>query len=309
MTVHAAARDSNLTPGEMSVTTSSPPSDLGTVNIRTRRQSVRSRKSHLSDKHDAPPASPVKEAELRPRLQERPSKMSLFSIFSKPKVEKARGYAEQGLQPTLNLKHANASKATFFSRSGQDDQVSELQPRTASAMSFRQHMARPASRATNKPPPTTAPLRRGVPFEAPPLFQAYPQAVKAGSLQVSMMTAETVLQKSKSRKPAGQAFEPVPRGSVEDSGSIDTRRSAKTTFRHVTDTSISNVDLPKKILVLVTSGYLLQYAESGPSNRLPERVLQLGKESAAFACDLIPGKHHVLQISQAVDQQLSLIHI
>ncbi|TKA83935.1 hypothetical protein B0A55_00203 [Friedmanniomyces simplex] len=121
------------------------------------------------------------------------------------------------------------------------------------------------------------------------------------------MTAETVLQKSKNRKAGGLTVEPSPRGSTEDRGSIETRRTAKTTLRHVANGSIGHMELPRKILVLVSSGYLLQYAETGPNNRLPERVLQLGKESAAFACDLIPGKHYVLQISQAVDQQGVLI--
>ncbi|KAK4900319.1 hypothetical protein LTR27_002543 [Elasticomyces elasticus] len=236
--------------------------------------------------------------------------MSLFGLFSKPRVEKARGYAEQGLAApsTLDLRHANASKLTFADRSEHGDGVSELQTRAASAMSFRHQMTRPGSRANTKPSAHATPSRKGSAFEAPPLFQAYPQSIKHGVLQVSTMTAETVLQKSKSRRAGGLAVEaPLPRGSTDDRGSIDTRRSAKTTFRHVANGSIGHVELPKKILVLVTSGYLLQYAESGPSNRLPERVLQLGQESAAFACDLIPGKHYVLQISQAVDQQGVLI--
>ncbi|KAK3066092.1 hypothetical protein LTR53_017692, partial [Teratosphaeriaceae sp. CCFEE 6253] len=294
----------------MSSTTSPPPlPDSGDANGRTRRQSVRSRRSHFSDKHDDQPTSPVKDFVPRPPVQARPSKMSLFSLFSRPKVEKARGYAEPGLNApsTLKLNHANASKATFFSRPEQDDDVRDLQARAPSAMSFRQHMGRPASRAATRSPTAMMPSRKGVPFEAPPLFQAYPQSVKHGTLQVSMMTAETVLQKSRSRKAGGAAVELAPQGNPEDRGSMETRRTAKTTFRHVANGSITNAELPRKILVLVTSGYLLQYAERGPSNRLPERVLQLGPESAAFACDLIPGKHYVLQISQAVDQQGVLI--
>ncbi|KAK0932819.1 hypothetical protein LTR29_015621 [Friedmanniomyces endolithicus] len=230
--------------------------------------------------------------------------MSLFGLFSRPKVEKARGYAEQGLTApaTLNLKHANASKMTFTARSEHEDVVGEMHPRTPSAFSFRNHLARPPSRATERAPTPAPPSGKGIPFEAPPLFQAYPQSIKQATLQVSTMTAETVLQKSKNRKAGGLSVEPPPRGSTDDRGSIETRRTAKTTFRHVANVSIGHLELPKKILVLVASGYLLQYAETGPSNRLPERVLQLGKESAAFVCDLIPGKHHVLQISQAVDQ-------
>ncbi|KAK1814955.1 hypothetical protein LTR12_010653 [Friedmanniomyces endolithicus] len=292
MDVSAAERDFNPSPGEVLASATSPPEAATTINIRTRRRSVRSRRSQLLDHHNAQPTSPVTEPKPGPHLQSRPSKMSLFGLFSRPKVEKARGYAEQGLTApaSLNLKHANASKMTFATRSEHEDVVGELQPRTPSAFSFRTHLARPASRATDRAPTPVFPPGKGIPFEAPPLFQAYPQSIKQATLQVSTMTAETVLQKSKNRKAGGLSVEPPPRGSTDDRGSIETRRTAKTTLRHVAHVSIGHIELPKKILILVASGYLLQYAETGPSNRLPERVLQLGRESAAF-------------ISQAVDQQ------
>lgn len=86
------------------------------------------------------------------------------------------------------------------------------------------------------------------------------------------------------------------------SNSDSTKRGPRSTFKHVAAGAHAHVELPKKIFVLVTSGYLLQYAETGPSDRLPEKMLHLGKDSAAFACDLLPGKHYVLQVSQAVDQ-------
>ncbi|KAK8128358.1 hypothetical protein PG984_009466 [Apiospora sp. TS-2023a] len=56
-----------------------------------------------------------------------------------------------------------------------------------------------------------------------------------------------------------------------------------------------------KIYVLVTSGYLLQYATEGSFDRLPERVLQLTRDSAVFASDMIPGKHWVLQVASLMD--------
>ncbi|KAK0856795.1 hypothetical protein LTR03_001132 [Friedmanniomyces endolithicus] len=305
MDVSAAERDFSPSPGEVLASSTPSPEAATSINIRTRRQSVRSRRSQLLDNHNAQPTTSLTEPRPGPQLQPRPSKMSLFGLFSRPKVEKARGYAEQGLTApaSLNLKHANASKMTFTTRSEHEDVVGELQPRTPSAFSFRTHLSRPPSRATDRAPTPALPSGKGNPFEAPPLFQAYPQSIKQATLQVSTMSAETVLQKSKNRRAGGLPVELLPRGSIEDRGSIETRRTAKTTFRHVAHVSIGHIELPKKILILVASGYLLQYAETGPSNRLPERVLQLGKESAAFVCDLIPGKHHVLQISQAVDQQ------
>lgn len=54
--------------------------------------------------------------------------------------------------------------------------------------------------------------------------------------------------------------------------------------------------------MLVTAGYILQYSGDGDFDRLPEKVLKLGKDSAAFASDLITGKHWVLQILQSVNE-------
>ena len=54
---------------------------------------------------------------------------------------------------------------------------------------------------------------------------------------------------------------------------------------------------------MVTSGYILQYAGEGSFDRLPEKMMLLGKDSVAFASDAIPGKHWVLQISQSMDAE------
>ncbi|KAK3671580.1 hypothetical protein LTR78_008502 [Recurvomyces mirabilis] len=226
--------------------------------------------------------------------------MSLFNLFSRPKVEKARGYAEAGLAPTpaLKTKQSGTSRLDLLAQ----EKPVDAPARSASALSFRRHIDRPASRTSNNRP-AGPPTRRTAFFEPPPLFQAYPQSAKDGTLRVSSVTAETVLQKNKYRQTILSVPETTPRGSTDDSTSIQARPSAKTSLRHVANGSITSSELPRKVIVLVSAGYLLQYAETGPANRLPERVLQLGKDSAAFACDLIPGKHFVLQISQTVDQQ------
>jgi hypothetical protein len=62
--------------------------------------------------------------------------------------------------------------------------------------------------------------------------------------------------------------------------------------------TINKVEWTKKVYVLSTSGYILQYAGEGKNDRLPEKMLPLGPKSVAFASDAIPGKHWVLQISQ-----------
>jgi hypothetical protein len=76
---------------------------------------------------------------------------------------------------------------------------------------------------------------------------------------------------------------------------------AKSKHRRQISGSISKADWTQKIFVLVTSGYLLQYSGEGSFDRLPEKMMQLGKDSVAFASDVIPGKHWVLQISQSMD--------
>lgn len=130
-------------------------------------------------------------------------------------------------------------------------------------------------------------------FEPPPLFQVYPQALKEGKLEVSSISVDT-LNKARSKN-SGKHGNP----DQDDKTSGEARRTS--TPKHIPGGTTAAVELPKKIFVLVTSGYLLQYSESGLSDRLPEKVLHLGKDSAAFACDLVPGKHYVLQVSQAVD--------
>jgi hypothetical protein len=57
----------------------------------------------------------------------------------------------------------------------------------------------------------------------------------------------------------------------------------------------------RKIYVLVTTGHFLEYAFDGPSDRLPERILKLGRQSVAFASDLVPGKPFVLQVLQSAE--------
>ncbi|KAK4994361.1 hypothetical protein LTR60_008014, partial [Cryomyces antarcticus] len=77
------------------------------------------------------------------------------------------------------------------------------------------------------------------------------------------------------------------------------RRLSSQSVRSIESTL--HVEVVEKIYCLVTSGFVLQYNSDGPSDRLPEKVLQLGTDSAAFASDLVPGKPFVLQISQTAD--------
>ena len=61
----------------------------------------------------------------------------------------------------------------------------------------------------------------------------------------------------------------------------------------------STASFREKVFVLCPSAVLLQYAAQGPEDRLPEKVLHLSRDSAAFVCDLVPGRHHVLHVAQS----------
>ncbi|KAL8950176.1 MAG: hypothetical protein Q9222_003769, partial [Ikaeria aurantiellina] len=135
---------------------------------------------------------------------------------------------------------------------------------------------------------------KSIPWDPPPLFQAYPQAVKHAALSAPSTPADTVLrfQSHKRRKDRKRdaATDPSQDKTAEDEKKGDTGGP------------LHHADWSQKIFVLVTSGYFLQYAGEGSFDRLPERIMPLGIDSAAFASDAIPGKHWVLQVSHALDE-------
>ncbi|EER25368.1 hypothetical protein D8B26_000358 [Coccidioides posadasii str. Silveira] len=129
-------------------------------------------------------------------------------------------------------------------------------------------------------------------WKPPPLFKAYPQAIKHAVLSAPNMSAEAIL----------RIQELLNQESRENSSTIDSK--GRKDHKHVmkaTDT-IHKIEWSRKIYMLVTSGYLLQYSADGSFDRLPELVLELGENSVAFASDALPGKHWVLQISHTFDE-------
>ncbi|KAH9844961.1 Peptidase family m20 m25 m40 protein [Teratosphaeria destructans] len=220
--------------------------------------------------------------------------MSLFNLFSKPKIEKAHGYAEQGLDLPLD-ENFNARSEHLTVPVPPHSDVLANDGRPSSAMSSQ----KPSKTRPNKPDDKPRP------WTPPPLFQAYPQASKHGVMEVSTV-AETLAAKAKGRKAAGLRtldHEHLSRDAVAYSNHLESKSATRAPVKDSARPTSSPTEVTKKILVLVTSGYLLQYAHTGPSDRLPERILQLSKDSAAFACDLISGKHYVLQISHAVNSE------
>ena len=139
-------------------------------------------------------------------------------------------------------------------------------------------------------------------WEPPPLFQAYPQAIKHATLRAPTLSAETILRLNSERSSTSNQRA----DSYTPEVNITKFTKEKKLKRHTTLDLLAKGDWTDKIYVLLTSGYLLQYAGQGPFDRLPEKIMPLSKESVAFACDAIPGKPYVLQISQAFNEDGTL---
>ncbi len=136
----------------------------------------------------------------------------------------------------------------------------------------------------------------------PPLFQAYPQAVKHATLRAPTIPAETILRLNAERSSSSnQRVE-----SYASEFNVMKSPKEKKLKRPTALDVLSKGDWTDKTFVLVTSGYCLQYAGQGPYDRLPEKIMPLSKESVAFASDAIPGKPYVLQISQVSNEDGTL---
>jgi hypothetical protein len=157
-----------------------------------------------------------------------------------------------------------------------------------------------STKSSPRPPPRTSPA-----WDPPPLFQAYPQAIKHATLSASTLSADAILRISNHRRNNSLRDEIAQTqqsgGGRDPAAAVKKTEKARSKHRRQISGSISKAEWTQKIFVLVTSGYLLQYSGAGSFDRLPEKMMQLGKESVAFASDVIPGKHWVLQISQAMD--------
>ncbi|KZM28078.1 uncharacterized protein EKO05_0000869 [Ascochyta rabiei] len=227
-----------------------------------------------------------------PKIARASSKMSLFNIFSRPKVERARGHTEVGLaipmRPQTPPKPAEQSKSALRQNISPSAQQSI---RSRSSLMFR-----PMSM---KPPPLDTDTAH---WEPPPLFQAFPQSVKHDTVQACVFPPEVLMRTQSQRRQAELIRERIDSArdlSVIEENSTETKKLERSHKRLISNSVLNPAapELINKIYILVTSGYIMQYAGDGPFDRLPEKVLKLGKDSAAFACDLIPGKHWVLQIS------------
>lgn len=178
-----------------------------------------------------------------------------------------------------------------------------LPPRSTTALSFQ------SQRKDALPGAQDPIIARLDHWEGPPLFQVYPQAIKFGIGETSNADNSAALSLQKSRN-LDRLQMPRVEIEVKNSGAgrreKEVRRPGKLQ-RHPSAGLVVFSDLRKKLFVLCTTGHVLQYSAKGTSDRIPERVLLLGKQSAAFACDLVAGKPYVLQIMQSNDSQKNTV--
>jgi hypothetical protein len=265
--------------------------------------------SHGLEQENRVPLAPKK-------LDRRMSKGGLRGMFTRTK-----DHSEKGTILSLKEETAPTSATTDSSRSMAPSSqtpsaaATPLTPATpANPAQSRQSRLKSQFRksvkpkgATGKPSPRSthcsprALPRTSTTWDPPPLFQAYPQAIKHATLAASTSSADVILRLSKKNGLLpDDNLQTTEEGETDQDATAKKAEKAKTKHRRQLSGPASKGDWTQKIFILVTSGYILQYAGEGTFDRLPEKMMQLGTESVAFASDAIPGKHWVLQVSQAV---------
>ncbi|KAF1992522.1 hypothetical protein K402DRAFT_8090 [Aulographum hederae CBS 113979] len=238
-------------------------------------------------------------------IDKRSSRMSLFNLFSAPKVEKSRGYTEMTL--TTVVEPSRLAQAQVTPRSTQPSPAPARAPSVQTRPRPAGNSPKKAVQRGNSLRPNPA-IRAAQTWDPPPLFQAYPQSIKYATLPYCNTSPEAIMRAQKHKRQLSQL-----QGKFESALDLTTagmEQESGRTSRQNNRLSYSAANAPgqqagwsKKVYVLVTSGYVLQYAAEGPSDRMPERILKLGKSSAAYASDLIPGRHWVLQIAQSTNAE------
>ena len=238
------------------------------------------------------------------RMAKRESRINLRGLFGKAKPNKTvrgsestsslRELSRSGKRISLaeisNWPHTTQPPRSDTSTSNAPSNSSASSPTSAGLLKQSRKSAASAE-------PDLSPVARGT--IAIPLFKAYPQAIKHGTLPCCTTPVENLLRLHTTKS-----------GSISSKSELSQSKTALDSVEEATGEKKTEggkkkgknaLEWKSKIYVLVTSGYLLQYAAEGTFNRLPEKALQLTRESAVFASDLLPGKHWVLQVASSMD--------
>ncbi|EAU37982.1 predicted protein [Aspergillus terreus NIH2624] len=255
-------------------------------------------------------AEQVDRVPLQPNVKRQSSKSGLRSLFGRDKPRKS----DTKLPHINELKHPTTHPTPSRSTT-MTDSPSCATPKTLISHSL---VASPTSESHHSIPPPARNHTHSIEdrstvsdtvWKPPPLFQAYPQAIKHDSLPAPALSADSILRfqgsnaKSSSRDEDRQGGHPH-RGDTAEDLAARMKKEEKEKSKHMRSLSetIGKSEWTQKVYILSTSGYILQYAGSGKHDRLPEKMLLLGPKSVAFASDAIPGRHWVLQVSQASEE-------
>ncbi|KAB8069834.1 hypothetical protein BDV29DRAFT_161064 [Aspergillus leporis] len=241
---------------------------------------------------------------LQTPVKRQSSKSGLRSIFSRERLphKESNDPTLSGIEESQDSASQTASKsAAPLSPTLATPKTTFSTPTIVTSPTEEPHRGHKPSKSRQKSSEEKAAAGE-IGWKPPPLFQAYPQAIKHDSLLVPSLSAESIL---RVQATSSAKYNNSPRdesGLTENSAARKKESKEKKKHMRSLSETIGKTEWSEKIYVLVTAGYILQYAGSGKYDRLPEKMLQVGPKSVAFASDAIPGKHWVLQISQVSDE-------
>ncbi|CAD0114763.1 unnamed protein product [Aureobasidium uvarum] len=224
-------------------------------------------------------------------------KSSLFNLFSRPRVERQKGFNESGYAVTPIIEPGRATPSPDLIQRVPSLPYTNgshaLCPRPSTSLSIhedRRNLAR--SRTTTS---SDYVREQDETPTLPTLFDIYSDSSKVTIAQAIDESGQSRL--TRPRKSNASHIIPV-HIHEERRGSVDSIKGEHKPQNRSSRNSLTQGPFQRKIFALSNDGIILQYPEKGGGERLPERALQLSPESVAFACDLVPGRPYVLQVDQ-----------
>ncbi|KAI4745807.1 hypothetical protein E4T50_03819 [Aureobasidium sp. EXF-12298] len=224
-------------------------------------------------------------------------KSSLFNLFSRPRVEKQRGFNESGydVTPIIDPGRATPSPELIMRVPSLPFTPVPHAPYSRPSTSLSIHEDR---RTLGRSRTTTSAdyVREEEEMPTlPTLFDIYTDSSKVTIAQAIDESGQSRL----TRPRKSNASHIIPAHIHEERrGSVDSIKAEHKTQSRSGRNSLGQGPFQRKIFAISNDGIILQYPEKGGGERLPERALQLNPESVAFACDLVPGRPYVLQVDQ-----------
>jgi hypothetical protein len=225
------------------------------------------------------------------------AKSSLFNLFSRPRVEKQRGFNESGyaVTPIIGPGRTTPSPDLMVRVPSLSFTIGAQAPYSRPSTSLSIHEDRrilARSRTTNS---SDNVREEDEAPTLPTLFDIYSDSSKVTIAQAIDESGQSRL----TRPRKSNASHIIPAHIHEERrGSVDSIKGEHKAQSRSGRNSLSQGPFQRKIFALSNDGIILQYSEKGGGERLPERALQLSPESVAFACDLVPGRPYVLQVDQ-----------